>query len=256
MVLILLGDVRDRSAWSCRARSFGRYAYAIGSNAKAAKLAGVPVARWRIAFYVICGGLAAVAGLVFVSRTGNRPAERRARHRARRDHRRHPRRHQPQGRPRPARRARSSACCCSACVNNGLILAQRAGLLAAGREGRDPADRRALRRAAPQPAGGSMSARGSGSSAAAGGRRGPTCRRSRPIPDAGSRPSPIPDEAKRRAAAERFGVARRVFAERRRDAGRAAELDGVIVAAPHRFHCAAGPGRARARRCTCWSRSR
>ncbi|MEQ1768574.1 MAG: ABC transporter permease [Devosia sp.] len=50
---------------------FGRYAYAIGSSAKAAQRAGVPVARWRTAFYVACGGLSALAGLVFVARTGN-----------------------------------------------------------------------------------------------------------------------------------------------------------------------------------------
>ena len=56
---------------------FGRYAYAIGSSAKAAQRAGVPVARWRIAYYVTCGVLSALAGLVFVARTGQRPAERR-----------------------------------------------------------------------------------------------------------------------------------------------------------------------------------
>ncbi len=50
---------------------FGRYAYAIGSSGKAAQRAGVPVARWRTAFYVTCGGLSALAGLVFVARTGN-----------------------------------------------------------------------------------------------------------------------------------------------------------------------------------------
>ncbi|MEP7240472.1 MAG: ABC transporter permease [Devosia sp.] len=50
---------------------FGRYAYAIGSSAKAAQRAGVPAARWRTAFYVACGGLSALAGLVFVARTGN-----------------------------------------------------------------------------------------------------------------------------------------------------------------------------------------
>jgi ribose transport system permease protein len=49
---------------------YGRYAYAIGSNARAAKLAGVPVARWRLAFYGTCGMLAAVGGLVTVARTG------------------------------------------------------------------------------------------------------------------------------------------------------------------------------------------
>jgi ribose/xylose/arabinose/galactoside ABC-type transport system permease subunit len=49
---------------------FGRYAYAIGSSARAARLAGVAVNRWRLAFYVVCGGLAALAGLVAVARIG------------------------------------------------------------------------------------------------------------------------------------------------------------------------------------------
>jgi ribose/xylose/arabinose/galactoside ABC-type transport system permease subunit len=50
---------------------FGRYAYAIGSSARAARLAGVAVDRWRLTFYITCGGLAALAGLVLVARTGN-----------------------------------------------------------------------------------------------------------------------------------------------------------------------------------------
>jgi ribose/xylose/arabinose/galactoside ABC-type transport system permease subunit len=50
--------------------AFGRYAYAIGSNARAAKLAGVAVPRWRLSFYATCGVLAALAGLVTVARTG------------------------------------------------------------------------------------------------------------------------------------------------------------------------------------------
>ena len=58
-------------AWAMPRTLFGRYAYAIGSSAKAAQRAGVPVARWRIAYYVTCGALSAVAGLVFVARTGN-----------------------------------------------------------------------------------------------------------------------------------------------------------------------------------------
>ncbi len=49
---------------------FGRYAYAIGSSARAARLAGVAVDRWRMAFYLTCGALAALAGLVTVSRIG------------------------------------------------------------------------------------------------------------------------------------------------------------------------------------------
>jgi ribose transport system permease protein len=58
-------------AWTMPRTLFGRYAYAIGSSAKAAQRAGVPVARWRIAYYVTCGALSALAGLVFVARTGN-----------------------------------------------------------------------------------------------------------------------------------------------------------------------------------------
>lgn len=58
-------------AWLMPRTLFGRYAYAIGSSSMAATRAGVPVARWRIAHYVTCGMLAAVAGLVFVARTGN-----------------------------------------------------------------------------------------------------------------------------------------------------------------------------------------
>jgi ribose transport system permease protein len=50
--------------------SYGRYAYAIGSSARASRLAGVPVRRWRLAFYATSGILAAVAGIVTVARTG------------------------------------------------------------------------------------------------------------------------------------------------------------------------------------------
>ena len=57
--------------WAMPRTLFGRYAYAIGSSAKAAQRSGVPVARWRLAYYATCGLLAAVAGLVFVARTGN-----------------------------------------------------------------------------------------------------------------------------------------------------------------------------------------
>lgn len=49
---------------------FGRYAYAAGSSSRAAKLAGVPVSRWRLAFYATCGLLAAVSGIITVARTG------------------------------------------------------------------------------------------------------------------------------------------------------------------------------------------
>ena len=50
---------------------FGRYAYAIGSNIRAARLSGVSVNRWRLSFYVVCGMTAALAGLVLTARTGS-----------------------------------------------------------------------------------------------------------------------------------------------------------------------------------------
>ncbi|GCE09239.1 ABC transporter permease [Dictyobacter aurantiacus] len=54
-----------------RGTRFGRSIQAIGGNAEAARLAGVPVARTRIAVYVITGVLAALGGLIVVSLNSN-----------------------------------------------------------------------------------------------------------------------------------------------------------------------------------------
>jgi ribose transport system permease protein len=70
-IVLLLIATFVVSGWVMPRTLFGRYAYAIGSSARAAQRAGVPVARWRIAYYVTCGALSALAGLVFVARTGN-----------------------------------------------------------------------------------------------------------------------------------------------------------------------------------------
>jgi ribose/xylose/arabinose/galactoside ABC-type transport system permease subunit len=51
--------------------AFGRYTYAIGSNIRAARLAGVAVDRWRMLIYVTCGITAALSGLVLTARTGS-----------------------------------------------------------------------------------------------------------------------------------------------------------------------------------------
>jgi ribose/xylose/arabinose/galactoside ABC-type transport system permease subunit len=48
---------------------FGRIVKAIGSNAEAVRLSGIPVARYVMAVYVISGALAAVAGIISSSRT-------------------------------------------------------------------------------------------------------------------------------------------------------------------------------------------
>jgi D-xylose transport system permease protein len=48
--------------------AFGRHIYAVGGNAEAARRAGINVKRVRIAAFVICSALAAVAGMIFASR--------------------------------------------------------------------------------------------------------------------------------------------------------------------------------------------
>ena len=70
IVLILLATFVV-FGWAMPRTLFGRYAYAIGSSARAAARAGVSVARWRTSYYVTCAGLAALAGIVFIARTGN-----------------------------------------------------------------------------------------------------------------------------------------------------------------------------------------
>lgn len=46
---------------------FGRYIYAIGGNERAAFLAGVPVAKIKVAVYSISGALAALAGVLYAA---------------------------------------------------------------------------------------------------------------------------------------------------------------------------------------------
>jgi len=48
--------------------SFGRHVYAVGGNAEAARRAGINVARIRIACFIACSTLAAVAGILFASK--------------------------------------------------------------------------------------------------------------------------------------------------------------------------------------------
>ncbi|MBN9411134.1 MAG: ABC transporter permease [Burkholderiales bacterium] len=51
--------------------AFGRAVYAIGGNAEAAHLSGIPVARTRVLLFAQTGGLAALAGLLMTSRLGS-----------------------------------------------------------------------------------------------------------------------------------------------------------------------------------------
>lgn len=55
------------AAWVLRATTFGRYVLATGGNPAAARLAGVPVNRVKMAVYCISGLLAGIAGLIVVA---------------------------------------------------------------------------------------------------------------------------------------------------------------------------------------------
>lgn len=46
----------------------GRYTYAVGSNEEAARLSGIKINQVKIVTYVICGFLAALSGIILVSR--------------------------------------------------------------------------------------------------------------------------------------------------------------------------------------------
>ena len=56
------------TAFVLRRTVFGRYIYAIGSNPESARLSGVPVTRVLVSVYAIAGLLAAVGGVLFMSR--------------------------------------------------------------------------------------------------------------------------------------------------------------------------------------------
>jgi ribose transport system permease protein len=56
--------------YALRLTPFGRYLYAIGSSRASAGLVGIRVERLTFAAFVIAGGLAGVAGILIVARTG------------------------------------------------------------------------------------------------------------------------------------------------------------------------------------------
>lgn len=62
MVIIVLVII-----WLMRTTTFGRYVLAIGGNESAARLAGVPVKRVKLAVYGISGLLAGLAGLIVIA---------------------------------------------------------------------------------------------------------------------------------------------------------------------------------------------
>ena len=69
--IVLLGILVAACWVVLRHTPLGRYIYAVGSDAGSARRAGIPVGRVTAAAYVICGSLAAVAGLVLAARLGS-----------------------------------------------------------------------------------------------------------------------------------------------------------------------------------------
>jgi ABC-type xylose transport system permease subunit len=67
--VLLEGAAVALGAVLLRRTRLGRYAFAIGGNAEAARLSGVPVAATTIAIYALAGLLTAVAGIVAAART-------------------------------------------------------------------------------------------------------------------------------------------------------------------------------------------
>ncbi|MBA2596355.1 MAG: ABC transporter permease [Chloroflexota bacterium] len=65
---IIAGILAIISAFVLRFTRLGEYTYAIGGNEEAARLSGVPVDRYKIAIYTLCGAFAAVAGIVLTAR--------------------------------------------------------------------------------------------------------------------------------------------------------------------------------------------
>ncbi len=55
-------------SWVMRSTPYGRRVYATGGNREAAYLSGVPVERIIASTYVVCGGLAGVAGVMLAAR--------------------------------------------------------------------------------------------------------------------------------------------------------------------------------------------
>lgn len=65
VVLILCAVITH---FALHGTKLGRYTYAIGSNESAAVYAGIPVARFKVSIYAICGLLSGLAGMIETSR--------------------------------------------------------------------------------------------------------------------------------------------------------------------------------------------
>jgi ribose transport system permease protein len=71
LLAVWMAIVATLSAIVLRRTRFGRHIHAIGDNAQAAVLSGLPVARDKVATFALAGGLSALAGLLLAARLGS-----------------------------------------------------------------------------------------------------------------------------------------------------------------------------------------
>jgi ribose transport system permease protein len=71
LLAIWMAVVVAVAATVLRRTRYGRHIHAIGDNAQAALLSGLPVARDRVIAFAIAGGLSALAGLLLAARLGS-----------------------------------------------------------------------------------------------------------------------------------------------------------------------------------------
>jgi ABC-type xylose transport system permease subunit len=67
--VLIAGVVTALGGLMLRASRVGRYAFAIGGNAEAARLSGIPVARVKVIVYLMTAVLTAIAALISAART-------------------------------------------------------------------------------------------------------------------------------------------------------------------------------------------
>ena len=70
LLVIFLALLILAGTFVLRRTAFGRYVYAIGGNEQVARLSGIRVDRVKIGVYVLCSTLAALTGLLYLTRAG------------------------------------------------------------------------------------------------------------------------------------------------------------------------------------------
>ncbi|KFG98106.1 sugar ABC transporter permease [Burkholderia paludis] len=68
--VLILAAVTVLACVAMETTRWGRVIYAIGGNETAARLAGAPAARYRVAAYVVSGAIAALGGVLIAARVG------------------------------------------------------------------------------------------------------------------------------------------------------------------------------------------